>query len=148
MLFLVALKTGMWQGELLGLRWGDVDLKEAVIHVRASYTGGVLGTPKNRERRDVDLISDVVALLSDWRGSRLVDGLVFPGTSDQPFLSPTVRFVGTCTRRWLPLRSHVTGLRWRRGHSIALDTPLRSVRSRTALRSLGYLATSATRRSK
>ena len=64
---LVALKTGMRQGELLGLRWGDVDLEEAVIRVRASYTGGVVGTPKNRERRDVDLISDVVALLSDWR---------------------------------------------------------------------------------
>jgi integrase len=91
-LFLVALKTGMRQGELLGLRWGDVDLDEAVIRVRASYTGGVVGTPKNRERRDVDLISDVVALLSDWRHShiRSIDGLVFPGTNGQPFLSPTV----------------------------------------------------------
>ena len=37
-----------------------VDLEEAVIRVRRSYTGGELGTPKNRERRDVDLISDVV----------------------------------------------------------------------------------------
>jgi len=91
-LFLVALKTGMRQGELLGLCWGDVDLNEAVIRVRASYTGGVIGTPKNRERRDVDLISDVVALLSDWRDShwRSIDGLVFPGTNGQPFLSPTV----------------------------------------------------------
>ena len=91
-LFLVALKTGMRQGELLGLRWGDVDLEEAVIRVRASYTGGVVGTPKNRERRDVDLISDVVALLSDWRErhSHSIDGLVFAGTNGQPFLSPTV----------------------------------------------------------
>jgi integrase len=91
-LFLVALKTGMRQGELLGLSWGDVDLEEAVIRVRASYTGGVVGTPKNRERRDVDLISDVVALLSDWRDShsRSIPGLVFPGTNGQPFLSPTV----------------------------------------------------------
>jgi integrase len=91
-LFLVALKTGMRQGELLGLSWGDVDLEEAVIRVRASYTGGVVGTPKNRERRDVDLISDVVALLSDWRDrhSHSIDGLVFAGTNGQPFLSPTV----------------------------------------------------------
>ena len=82
----------MRQGELLGLSWGDVDLEEAVIRVRASYTGGVVGTPKNRERRDVDLISDVVALLSDWRDShsRSIPGLVFPGTNGQPFLSPTV----------------------------------------------------------
>jgi integrase len=63
-----------------------------VIRVRSSYTGGVVGTPKNRERRDVDLISDVVALLSDRRasGGRSLDDLVFPGTHRQPFLSPTV----------------------------------------------------------
>ena len=91
-LFLVALKTGMRQGELLAMRWGDLDLEDAVIRVRSSYTGGVVGTPKNRERRDVDLISDVVALLSDWRDShsRSIDGLVFAGTNGQPFLSPTV----------------------------------------------------------
>jgi integrase len=90
-LFLVALKTGMRQGELLGLRWGDVDLEEAVIRVRSSYTGGVVGTPKNRERRDVHLISDVVALLSEWRESHsgVNEGLVFPGTNGQRFLSPT-----------------------------------------------------------
>jgi integrase len=91
-LFLVALKTGMRQGELLALRWEDVDLDEAVIRVRSSYTGGVVGTPKNRERRDVDLISDVVALLFGWRDSHAssIDGLVFPGANGQPFLSPTV----------------------------------------------------------
>ena len=33
----------------------------------SSYTGGTLGTPKNRERRDVDLISDVVELLDQVR---------------------------------------------------------------------------------
>jgi integrase len=91
-LCLVALKTGMRQGELLALRWADVDLEQAVIRVRSSYTGGVVGTPKNRERRDVDLISDVVDLLTSWRdkhGCSIVD-LVFPGDNGSPFLSPTV----------------------------------------------------------
>lgn len=50
----------MRQGELLAVRWGDLDLEQAVVRVRSSYTGGSLGTPKNRERRDVDLISDVM----------------------------------------------------------------------------------------
>ena len=45
-LCLVALKTGMRQGELLGLRWGDVDLGEAVVRVRRSYTGGMVGHPE------------------------------------------------------------------------------------------------------
>jgi integrase len=90
-LCLVALKTGMRQGELLALRWGDVDLEQAVARVRSSYTGGALGTPKNRERRDVDLISDVVELLTVWRGRRgpLAD-LVFPGDNGSAFISPTV----------------------------------------------------------
>jgi integrase len=89
-LCLVALKTGMRQGELFALRWADVDLEEAVIRVRSSYTGGALSTPKNRERRDVDLISDVVELLSRVRNGGSNQALVFPGTDGQGFLSPTV----------------------------------------------------------
>ena len=54
-LCLVALKTRMRQGELFALRWDDVDLEQAVVRVRSSFTGGSVGTPKNRERRDVDL---------------------------------------------------------------------------------------------
>jgi integrase len=89
-LCLVALKTGMRQGELLALRWADVDLEEAVIRVRSSYTGGALSTPKNRERRDVDLISGVVELLSRLRDRGSNEELVFPGTNGQGYLSPTV----------------------------------------------------------
>jgi integrase len=36
---LVALKTGMRQGELFALRWSDVDLEQAVVRVRRSYSG-------------------------------------------------------------------------------------------------------------
>lgn len=90
-LCLVALKTGMRQGELIALRWDDLDLGEAVIRVRRSYTGGELGTPKNRERRDVDLISDVVNLLLSWRRQQQANGeeLVFHEASHR-FLSPTI----------------------------------------------------------
>jgi len=80
----------MRQGELLALRWTDVDLDQAVIRVRSSYTGGSLGTPKNRERRDVDLISAVVELLLGLRNGSSNDDLVFPGENGHGFLSPTV----------------------------------------------------------
>ena len=91
-LCLLALKTGMRQGELLAVRWGDVDLEQAVVRVRRSYTGGTVGTPKNRERRDVDMISDVVELLTAWRGrlDKGIEDLVFPGAGEAGFLSPTV----------------------------------------------------------
>lgn len=91
-LCLVALKTGMRQGELFALRWDDVDLEQAVIRVRSSYTGGTVGTPKNRERRDVDLISDVVDLLAVCLEEHDTSSgdLVFRGQNGHRFLSPTV----------------------------------------------------------
>lgn len=92
-LCLIALKTGMRQGELFALRWCDVDLEEAVVRVRQSRSGGTVGTPKNRERRDVDLVSDVVELLAGRRvelGSANTDSLVFPGVSGACFLTPSV----------------------------------------------------------
>jgi integrase len=92
-LCLVALKTGMRQGELFALRWCDVDLDEAVVRVRRSRTGGAVGTPKNRERRDVDLISDVADLLGRLRSecsSVNSETLVFPGANGGDFLTPSV----------------------------------------------------------
>ena len=90
---LVALKTGMRMGEIVALRWGDCDLDEAVVRVRRSYTGGELGAPKNRERRDVDLISDVVELFNRWRqehaNAATAEALVFPGENRSVFLSPS-----------------------------------------------------------
>lgn len=67
-LFLVALKTGMREGELFGLTWGDVDLTEKLVHVRRSYTDGHLSVPKNHEIRDVPITDDVVDLLGAWWG--------------------------------------------------------------------------------
>ena len=87
---LVALKTGMRQGEVVALRWGDVDLREAVIRVRRSVTGGQEGVPKNHERRDVDLTPDLVEHLGQWWGDcgrPGDDALVFPGESSGGFFS-------------------------------------------------------------
>ena len=83
-LFLTALKTGMRQGELLELRWGDVDLTGSVVHVRRSITDGHISTPKNRRKREVHLTGDVVEMLGNWWGmtGRPADEqLVFPGST-------------------------------------------------------------------
>ena len=68
-----------------------MDLEEAVIRVRRTYTGGAIGSPKNRERRDVDLITDVVDVLTWLRGVDAQDSstLVFHDGA-QNYLSPFV----------------------------------------------------------
>ncbi|MGH3004464.1 MAG: tyrosine-type recombinase/integrase [Gaiellaceae bacterium] len=88
-LFLVALKTGMRQGELTAVTWNDVDLSAGVIRVRSSYTAGFLSPPKNHERRDVDLTADVVELLGEWWGECGRPGdnvLVFPGDGKRGYV--------------------------------------------------------------
>jgi integrase len=92
LLFEVSLKTGMRLGELLALAWGDVDLIERVVRVRRAYADGQLGTPKNHERRDVDLTSDLVEALGAWWGElgRPDEAtLVFPGETPSGYLSAT-----------------------------------------------------------
>jgi integrase len=40
--------TGMRQGELLALRWLDVDWRARRIRVRRNYVRGYVGTPESR----------------------------------------------------------------------------------------------------
>jgi integrase len=69
----IALSTGMRRGELLALRWGDVDLDRAVIRVEQSIETTTAGLrfkpPKTRHgRRSITVPPTIVALLrSLWR---------------------------------------------------------------------------------
>lgn len=63
-IFLTAAMTGMRQGELLALRWRDVDREAKRIRVRRNYTRGHWSTPKSRSgERSVPLSSKVEAEL-------------------------------------------------------------------------------------
>jgi integrase len=81
-LFLTAAFTGLRMGELLALRWRDVDFTGATIRVRASYYLGQLTTPKSGKVRAVPLAPDLAAALAQlgrrehWLGD---DDLVFVG---------------------------------------------------------------------
>jgi integrase len=81
-LFLTAAFTGLRRGELLALRWRDVDFTGSVIRVRASYTAGQLTTPKSGKVRSVPLAPDVAAALAKLGQRELFtadDDLVFVG---------------------------------------------------------------------
>ncbi|CAN5774671.1 site-specific integrase [soil metagenome] len=70
----VAATTGMRQGELLGLRWHDVDTQAGTLHVqralaRAWNGGWELAEPKtNRSRRMLNLPAAATAALDRQRG--------------------------------------------------------------------------------
>ncbi len=72
-LLLLALTTGMRRGELLALRWSDVDLDSRVLHVRCTmnFIGGlgyVEGEPKTRAGwRDIVLPDVAVEALKQHR---------------------------------------------------------------------------------
>jgi len=66
--YVVAVRTGLRQGELLALKWDDVDLEEETLRVRRTltYSGGkhFLSEPKTKKsRRTVRLTPSAVAAL-------------------------------------------------------------------------------------
>jgi integrase len=67
-LYVLAVSTGLRQGELLGLKWGDVDLENGLIRVRRTLTRNkgrlLLDEPKTkRSRRTVRLTETAVQAL-------------------------------------------------------------------------------------
>jgi len=81
-IFLTAAFTGLRRGELLALRWRDVDFGGSVIRVRASYSAGAVTTPKSGKVRSVPMAPDVaeaLARLSARDGFTGDDDLVFAG---------------------------------------------------------------------
>lgn len=64
-MILVALRTGMRFGELLGLEWIDINWDQRILTVRQSLVRGVLGTPKSGKIRHVPLTDDALRGLSE-----------------------------------------------------------------------------------
>jgi integrase len=60
-LFLTAALTGLRKGELVALRWQDVDWQARRIRVRRNYTRGAFGTPKSRRSTRAVPLADEVA---------------------------------------------------------------------------------------
>lgn len=96
-LYLVAVHTGLRQGELLGLKWTDVDLDAGTISVQRSLDAdGTFNPPKRaKSRRTVRLTTQAAEALRSHRagqneerlrlGSLWEDhGLVFPNKVGKP----------------------------------------------------------------
>ncbi|HEV2952732.1 MAG TPA: site-specific integrase, partial [Candidatus Dormibacteraeota bacterium] len=99
-LYVLAITTGMRQGELLGLHWRDIDLSARVLRVRGSLQrtkkGLGISEPKtSHSRRQVELAAIAVEALRDhqdrqqaersrWPGAWADLDLVFPNEIGRP----------------------------------------------------------------
>jgi integrase len=55
-LFLTAIMTGARQGELLGLKWSDIDFQKKQISINRTFNSGRFFTPKTKgSKRNIDL---------------------------------------------------------------------------------------------
>jgi integrase len=63
-LFLTAAFTGLRMGELLALRWGEVDFAADTIRVVRSFTLGGESSPKSGRGRSVPMVGDVARALA------------------------------------------------------------------------------------
>jgi integrase len=93
-LYIVAVHTGLRQGELLGLKWTDVDLDAGRLSVRRSLKvtedGLDFGPPKNKvSRRSVPLNKSVVAALRAHRLRQNEERYPLPDGTVTTLCSPT-----------------------------------------------------------
>ncbi len=76
-LVMLAIDTGARQGELLALRWADLSLDEALVHIgrslrRMNKQGFVFSEPKTkRSRRTVEVSAPTIAILKSHRQRQL-----------------------------------------------------------------------------
>jgi integrase len=83
-LYLTAAMTGLRQGELIGLRWRDVDFAAQRVRVVSPYVRGEFNDPKSEDSgRSVPLASRVAEALGELRGRSL-----YPADGDLVFGHP------------------------------------------------------------
>jgi integrase len=82
-LYLLAIHTGLRQGELLGLKWSDIDLDRGTLQVRrmlsAAKEGPTFTTPKGNNGRSVRLTAQAGHALRDHRKRQVEERLKHDG---------------------------------------------------------------------
>lgn len=146
-LYVTALGTGLRQGELLALRWQDVDLQRGELTVRHSlqrFTRELVETKTKRSRRTLRLPASVTAALvahKDRQAVIPVSGLVFCTAAGEPLHSVNVtrslhralRRLGLPQRRFHDLRHTFATLAIEAGEDLA-----------TVSRALGHTSVATT----
>jgi len=124
---LVALRTGMRMGELIALRWQDVDLVAGKVTVKQNAVKGRIGTPKSGKAREIALSNDTVAALKAHRHLRgplvfcAMDGRMLKYTELRHPLWRACRKAGLRPVQWHALRHSFAS------HLVMRGVPLKAV---------------------
>ncbi len=113
-IFVTAAFTGLRRGELIALRWGEVDFANRSIRVVEGYTRKRQGRTKSRRSRTVPMVEEVARVLAAIRAGAGRSGakdLVFPGEGAE-FLD------GSALRRRYLLARKAAGVRPLRFHDL------------------------------
>jgi len=129
-LFLVAIMTGVRQGELLGLKWLDVDFGKKQIHIKRTFNHNRWFEPKTKGSiRNIDLSPMVVRALAEWKlkSGGQDDVLVFPSEAGTPIgcfnmvrrhFTPALKRAGLPLIRFHDLRHTYASLLIQQGENI------------------------------
>lgn len=85
----VAFFTGMRTGELLVLKWKDIDFENKKIYVRRSMTKGIISQTKKYRKRMIDMLPIVsIALKELYLENGMINEWVFPHKYNVPYKEP------------------------------------------------------------
>jgi|SRR5712671_1523164 len=130
--------TGLRYGEVMGLRWSDVDFESKRINVARQFTDGRFCEPKSKKgTRQVPLSIDLVRELRVWklRCPHSEHGLVFPLANGSPRAKNNFR-----NRIWVPLlkRAGVKGVFHQLRHSCGTALNHNGVNMKTIQQIMGH----------
>ena len=124
-LYVVAVTAGLRPGEMLALRWSDMDLEAGTLRINRVLSDGEFATPKTpRSRRKIELSNTARTALRTHRKRQLEErmkkaglwkdhGLVFPSTVGTPLSHRNVvrSFKALLKRAGLPAGTRLYDLR-------------------------------------
>ena len=129
-MFMAAIFSGARQGELLGLKWNDVDWEKSQIHIQRTFNKGRFFTPKTKSsKRKIDLGPRMMEELRKWKlacPANKLD-LIFQNNNGNPInysniinrhFRPALQAAGLPTMRFHDLRHTYASLQIEKGRNI------------------------------
>ena len=129
-LFRLAIMSGARQGELLGLKWSDIDWENSQIHIQRTLNNQAWYIPKTKtSNRKIDIGPDTMSMLKKWKLACLPNSLnlVFPNEAGNPinhnnmvnsYFNPALKKAGLSKIRFHDLRHTFASLLIEQGENI------------------------------